>query len=51
MKKVTVIGGGIAGLSSAALLAQKGYKVVLLEKKQSVGWSLQTIYYRQWFRV
>jgi len=37
MKKVTVIGGGIAGLSSAALLAQKGYQVVLLEKNSQLG--------------
>lgn len=34
---VIVIGGGIAGLASAALLARDGYKVTLLEKNASVG--------------
>ena len=34
---VIVIGGGIAGLASAALLARDGYEVTLLEKNASVG--------------
>lgn len=37
MKKVVVIGAGIGGLASAALLAKKGYKVTLLEKNSSPG--------------
>ena len=36
-KKVIVIGGGIAGLASAALLARDGYEVTLLEKNASLG--------------
>lgn len=32
-----VIGGGYAGLSSAALLAKDGFSVLLLEKKKSLG--------------
>ncbi|WP_043847653.1 phytoene desaturase family protein [Crystallibacter crystallopoietes] len=32
-----MIGGGIAGLASAALLARDGYRVTLLEKQESVG--------------
>jgi phytoene desaturase len=36
-KSVVVIGGGIAGLSSAALLARDGYRVTLLEKHKDVG--------------
>jgi phytoene desaturase len=45
-KKVIVIGGGIAGLASAALLARDGYEVTLLEKNASLGgragsWSSQ----------
>lgn len=36
-KKIAVIGGGFAGLSSAASLAAKGYQVVLFEKNQDTG--------------
>lgn len=36
-KTVVVIGGGIAGLASAALLARDGYQVTLLEKNASLG--------------
>src|SRR5262245_53697608 len=34
---VCVIGGGIAGCSSALHLAERGYRVVLLEDKR-IGW-------------
>jgi phytoene dehydrogenase-like protein len=34
---VIVIGGGYAGLSVGALLAHKGYEVLLLEKSKSLG--------------
>lgn len=34
---VLVLGAGIAGLSAAALLAQKGYSVLVLEKNDYVG--------------
>jgi phytoene desaturase len=37
MTRAIVIGGGIAGLSSAALLARDGYDVTLLEKNAAVG--------------
>ncbi|KAB1064051.1 phytoene desaturase family protein [Salibacter halophilus] len=36
-KKVIVIGGGFAGLSSAACLAKEGYDVTILEKNESIG--------------
>ncbi len=35
--KVTVIGGGFAGLASASYLAKSGHEVVLLEKNDQVG--------------
>ena len=34
---VIVVGGGFGGLSCGALLAKNGYKVLVLEKNQSVG--------------
>lgn len=37
MKKGVVIGGGIAGLVSAALLAAKGYEMTLIEKEAEFG--------------
>jgi len=37
MKKAIVIGGGIAGLASAALMARDGYDVTLLEANKTVG--------------
>lgn len=35
--KAVVIGGGISGLASAALLAREGYAVTLLEARDAVG--------------
>ena len=36
-KRVVVVGAGVAGLSSAALLAKHGYRVTLLEKQGGPG--------------
>lgn len=36
-KHCIVIGGGLAGLASAAQLAYKGYKVTLIEKNKTLG--------------
>jgi isorenieratene synthase len=45
-KKVTVIGGGLAGLASAYELSQRGFEVTLLEKSPQLGgkiasWDIQ----------
>ncbi len=37
MKTIIIIGGGLGGLTSGALLAQDGYKVTLLEQHNIVG--------------
>jgi phytoene desaturase len=37
MKKIAVIGSGFAGLSAAASLAQKGFKVHVFEKNDQIG--------------
>ncbi len=37
MTRTIVIGGGIAGLATAALLAREGHKVTLLEQSDEVG--------------
>ena len=37
MSRIVIIGGGIGGLASAALLAREGHDVVLLERNADVG--------------
>ncbi len=37
LKKVLVIGGGIAGINAALDLAEMGFKVYLIEKNESIG--------------
>ena len=43
-KHVGVIGGGLAGLTSALLLARNGYTVTLVEKSRQVGLTLRGFY-------
>lgn len=43
-KSVVVIGGGLGGLVSGALLAKEGYKVTVLEKNAIIGGGLQTFH-------
>ena len=42
MKTCVIIGSGIGGLVSGALLAKEGYKVTVLEKNAIIGGGLQT---------
>lgn len=36
-KRVMIVGGGIAGIEAALLIADAGYEVVLVEKEESIG--------------
>ena len=42
-KKIVIIGAGISGLTTAYLLNNEGYDVVVLEQKDGVGGSIETI--------
>jgi len=42
-KTVVVIGAGISGLTSAYLLAKRGYDVRIIEKKSEVGGSIESV--------
>lgn len=37
MKKIIIIGGGLAGLSSAVYLSEAGYKVTIIESSPKIG--------------
>ena len=41
-KSVLIIGGGLGGLVTGALLSKEGYKVTVLEKNSIIGGGLQT---------
>ncbi len=43
IKKIIVIGAGISGLTSAYLLSKKGFDVKVLEKKNDVGGSIESV--------
>jgi phytoene dehydrogenase-like protein len=36
-RKVTIVGGGLGGLATGALLAKDGFAVTLYEKTQKIG--------------
>jgi protoporphyrinogen/coproporphyrinogen III oxidase len=42
-KKIVVIGAGISGLTTAYLLNKEGYDVIVLEQKDRVGGSVETV--------
>jgi len=42
-KKIVVIGAGISGLTTAYLLFKEGYDVIVLEQKDRVGGSIETV--------
>ena len=40
-----IVGGGIAGLTSAAFLAKKGYRTLICEKQKQIGGLVSSFYY------
>ena len=42
-KKIVIIGAGISGLTTAYLLFKEGYDVVVLEQRDKVGGSIETV--------
>jgi len=51
MKSVVIIGGGLGGLTSGALLAKQGYRVTLLEQHNIIGGSATRFKRRGGFNV
>ena len=52
MKKVLVVGGGMGGLFTGALLAKEGIEVTVLEKNARIGGGLQTFCRRgEWYET
>lgn len=45
IKKALVVGGGVAGLTSALTLSQQGYDVVLAERSGTLGGQARYVYY------
>ena len=43
-KTTLIIGGGLGGLVTGALLTKEGYKVTVLEKNRTIGGGLQSFY-------
>jgi protoporphyrinogen/coproporphyrinogen III oxidase len=43
-KKIVVIGAGISGLAAAYLLSKKGFDITVLEKNNSVGGSIESVF-------
>ena len=44
MKKIIIIGAGISGLTTAYLLNKEGYDVTVLEKRNEVGGSMESVF-------
>ena len=44
--EVVVVGAGIAGLTAAKILSQKGKEVLLIEKSDGVGGRVRTDYHQ-----
>ena len=45
--KVIVIGAGIGGMTSALLLASKGYDITIIEKNNAAGGRMRRIYHNE----
>ena len=43
-KRIVILGGGISGLTTAYLLNKEGFDVTVLEKKNEVGGSMESVF-------
>ncbi len=43
-KKIVILGAGISGLTTAYLLNKKGYDITVLEKKDEVGGTMESVF-------
>lgn len=48
MKKVVIIGGGLAGISSAIHLIERGYNVALIESSPTLGGRAKSFFDKEW---
>jgi heterodisulfide reductase subunit A-like polyferredoxin len=46
-RKALVIGGGLAGMTSALAIAEQGFEVVLVEREKELGGNLRHAYYTE----
>jgi len=47
VQSALVIGGGVAGLTAALMIAQQGYQAIIVEREAELGGNARTLYYTE----